>query len=76
MPVVLPAELPTADVVIVVPDEGRVLIFIDPRVPFAVGADTIARVRAILRGPFPAEGVTAIRRRVASLVQGPPYALG
>lgn len=49
MPMVIPAELPAPDIVIVVPDEGRVLLFVDPRVPCAVAADTVVRVKGALR---------------------------
>ena len=71
MPLVLPVDLPTDDIVIVVPDDGgRVMVLIDPRVPFAVGADTIDRVREILHSPGD------ICARLAELVGGPAYALG
>lgn len=53
MLLVVPAELPTADVVVAVPDddEDRVVIFVDPRVPFEVSAETIARVARAIRRP-------------------------
>ena len=48
MPLVVPAELPTPDVVVVCPLVGRVLMFVDPRVPFSHAADTAVRVKSAL----------------------------
>jgi hypothetical protein len=67
---VVPADLPTADLVIVVPDHGRVMVFIDPRVPVDVAAGTVTRVREILRTPGD------VCARLAELVGGPAHALG
>lgn len=49
MPLIVLVDLPAADVVVVVPDVGRVMVFVDPRVPFSVGADTVALVGGALR---------------------------
>ena len=72
MPLVVPAELPTADIVVVVPDDDgdRVMIFIDPRVPFEVGAETVARVARALRRPG---GRLA---QLSAVLPGPVYTLG
>ena len=72
VPLVIPCELPTPDIVVVFPPgEGRVLMFVDPRVPFHVAADTIDRVRAALHScDGRCIGV------LAELAQGCVYALG
>jgi hypothetical protein len=70
MPLVVPCELPTSDVVIVVPAHGRVMVFYDLRVPADVAAGTVMRVRSIIHGPGD------IRAQLADLVGGPPYTLG
>lgn len=72
---IVPAEMPSPFVVVVVPDEGRVVIFVDPRVPARVTADTAMRVRAILHGTFRAPNRAAVRRRLADMI-GPAHALG
>ena len=76
MPLVVPAELPTADVVIVVPDDverggGRVIVFVDPRVPLRLSAEIVMQVREIIHRPRAGD----IRVGIAALVQGPAYAL-
>ncbi len=48
MPLVIPAELPTPDVVVVCPLVGRVLMFVDPRVSPSYAADTVLRIKAAL----------------------------
>lgn len=75
MPLVVSAELPIPVVVIVVPDEGRVVIFVDPHVSAWLAADTVARVRAILHGVFREPSRVAVRKRLAETI-GPAYALG
>lgn len=70
MPLVVPCELPTPDVVIVVPARGRVMVFCDLRVAADVAAGTVTRVREILRTPGD------VCARLAELVGGPPYPLG
>ena len=51
MPLVVPADLPTPDIVVVVPDDGgRVVIFVDPRVPIRVAAEAIMQVREAIHG--------------------------
>lgn len=73
MPLIITAELPTPDIAIVWPvgGEGRVMMFIDPRVPFALAADTVAHVREILHGGD-GQGIA----RLAEYAQGLVYALG
>ena len=72
VPLVIPAELPTADIVIVFPPgEGRVLMFVDPRVPCQVVTDTIERVREALHC---CDG--GCIARLAELAQGCVHALG
>lgn len=72
MPLVVPAELPTADIVVVVPDDDgdRVMIFVDPRVSVEVGAETVARVARALRRPG---GRLA---QLSTALPGPAYTLG
>ena len=50
MPTVVPADLPTADVVVVRDPGGHVVVFVDPRVPRPVVADTLADLDAVMGG--------------------------
>lgn len=75
MPLIVSAELSAPVVVVVVPDEGRVVIFVDPCAPVRLAADTVARVRAILHGAFREPDRAAVRKRLAETI-GPAYALG
>lgn len=71
MPLVVPAELPTADIAIVFPPgEGRALMFVDPRVPVEMVADTVERVREALHS---CNG--GCIGALAELAQGRAYAL-
>lgn len=57
MPVVVPAELPTADIVIVVCDERAApFVFVDPRVPQRIVDETLADLPAAMTGPAYALG--------------------
>jgi len=71
MPLVVTVELPTADVVVVVPadDEGRVMILIDPRVPFTIGAEVVACVARLRRPGGRLE-------QLSTVLAGPVYTLG
>ena len=49
VPLVITAELPSPDIAIVFPPgEGQVMMFVDPRVPYQVVAETIDRVSEAL----------------------------
>ena len=71
MPLVLSVDLPTADCVVVVPGEGRrVIVFVDPRVPLRVAADTVMQVREAIHGRG------ELLSSLAKCTGSKPYALG
>lgn len=70
MTLIVPAELPTPDVVVVVPAEGRVLVFVDPRVSCATAADVVVRVKGALRRPGDRQ------HNLARALDAPPHVVG
>lgn len=68
---VVPADLPTPDVAIIVPENGdRVVVLVDPRVPHRVADETISAVRRIIHSPGD------VLARLEDLVHGSPHAVG
>jgi hypothetical protein len=49
VPLVVPAELPTPDVVVVRGSSGSIVVFVDPRVPRDVVDETLADLDTVLR---------------------------